>query len=226
MSARPNILCFTRSDCLAPLGRSMAGYSDSHASSRAPSTEVLYQPCAHCSMVRHRGVSRRRLSRDPQTSRPYDRLGECWQRTRQKTNRVPTRTAVLFVQYNVQYYNQGDNQYLTCDSILWSSGGRYPGTSVFEIHKCVQWSEIGIIGLLIISVPLFSNAGIPLNKLVIGKPAKQVDGEPLEGGDQLACTEGSFDQHRVASSATITLIHASSRLSRMAGEQEPHGGRQ
>jgi hypothetical protein len=27
---------------------------------------------------------------------------------------------------------------------------------------------------------LFSNAGIPLNKLVIGKPAKQVDGEQIE----------------------------------------------
>ena len=38
-------------------------------------------------------------------------------------------------QYNVQYYNQGYNQYLTCQSILWDSGGKYPGTSVFEIHR-------------------------------------------------------------------------------------------
>ena len=52
----------------------------------------------------------------------------------------------------MQFYNQG--LYGDCTSLLTSSGGAYPGTSVFEIPK----------------------HGIPLNKIVIGKPATGSDG--------------------------------------------------
>ncbi|TFK83689.1 glycoside hydrolase family 18 protein [Polyporus arcularius HHB13444] len=52
--------------------------------------------------------------------------------------------------YNVQFYNQGTTEYTTCDSLLNTSGGDWPGSSVFEIAA----------------------AGINLNKIVIGKPAQ------------------------------------------------------
>ncbi|KAM5540736.1 hypothetical protein V8D89_005767 [Ganoderma adspersum] len=53
--------------------------------------------------------------------------------------------------YNVQFYNQG--LYGDCTSLLTNSGGAFPGSSLFEIPK----------------------HGIPLNKLVIGKPAGGAD---------------------------------------------------
>ncbi|KAI1792144.1 glycoside hydrolase [Ganoderma leucocontextum] len=53
--------------------------------------------------------------------------------------------------YNVQFYNQG--LYATCDGLLTASGGAFPGTSLFEIPK----------------------NGIPLDMLVIGKPATAAD---------------------------------------------------
>ncbi|KAI1792629.1 glycoside hydrolase [Ganoderma leucocontextum] len=53
--------------------------------------------------------------------------------------------------YNVQFYNQG--LYGDCQGLLHSSGGAFPGSSLFEIPK----------------------HGIPLNKLVIGKPATAAD---------------------------------------------------
>ncbi|KAH9940902.1 glycoside hydrolase [Epithele typhae] len=50
--------------------------------------------------------------------------------------------------YNVQFYNQGSTEYTTCTSLLNTSGGSWPKSSVFEIAA----------------------AGVPLDKLVIGKP--------------------------------------------------------
>ncbi|KAH9852021.1 glycoside hydrolase [Lenzites betulinus] len=50
--------------------------------------------------------------------------------------------------YNVQFYNQGATEYTTCDSLLNTAGGDWPGSSLFEIAA----------------------SGIDLNKLVIGKP--------------------------------------------------------
>ncbi|KAI0708845.1 glycoside hydrolase [Cerioporus squamosus] len=52
--------------------------------------------------------------------------------------------------YNVQFYNQGTTEYTTCDNLLNTSGGDWPGSSVFEIAA----------------------AGVDLNKIVIGKPAQ------------------------------------------------------
>ena len=52
----------------------------------------------------------------------------------------------------MQFYNQG--LYGDCAGLLTSSGGAFPGSSLFEIPK----------------------HGIPLNKLVIGKPATAADG--------------------------------------------------
>ena len=51
----------------------------------------------------------------------------------------------------MQFYNQG--LYTDCAGLLTSSGGAFPGSSLFEIPK----------------------NGIPLNKLVIGKPATTKD---------------------------------------------------
>ncbi|PIL36453.1 hypothetical protein GSI_00142 [Ganoderma sinense ZZ0214-1] len=53
--------------------------------------------------------------------------------------------------YNVQFYNQG--LYGDCTGLLTKSGGAFPGSSLFEIPK----------------------HGIPLSKLVIGKPATSAD---------------------------------------------------
>ena len=54
--------------------------------------------------------------------------------------------------YNVQFYNQ--NEYTDCAGLLTASSSTYPKTSVFEIA---------------------STAGVPLNKIVIGKPGTQAD---------------------------------------------------
>ena len=51
----------------------------------------------------------------------------------------------------MQFYNQG--LYGDCAGLLTSSGGAFPGSSLFEIPK----------------------NGIPLDKLVIGKPATAAD---------------------------------------------------
>lgn len=59
--------------------------------------------------------------------------------------------------YNLQFYNQGENIFTDCNSILFKSNFQnFDGSSVFEIHN---------------------NTGIPLDKLVIGKPASQEDAD-------------------------------------------------
>ncbi|VDC02895.1 unnamed protein product, partial [Peniophora sp. CBMAI 1063] len=55
--------------------------------------------------------------------------------------------------YNIQFYNQGQSEYTDCTGLLTASGGQYPGSSIFEI----------------------SANGVPLSKLVIGKPATAAD---------------------------------------------------
>lgn len=54
--------------------------------------------------------------------------------------------------YNVQFYNQGQGAYESCDTLL-NKASNVPNTSVFELH-----------GL-----------GIPLEKIVIGKPGQASD---------------------------------------------------
>ena len=51
----------------------------------------------------------------------------------------------------MQFYNQG--LYTTCDGLINASGGAFPGTALLEIPK----------------------SGIPLDMLVIGKPATAAD---------------------------------------------------
>ncbi|KAJ3015597.1 UNVERIFIED_CONTAM: hypothetical protein HDU68_012653 [Siphonaria sp. JEL0065] len=70
--------------------------------------------------------------------------------------------------YNVQYYNQGNTAYDTCETLFYASGGVFPGTSVFEIAA----------------------NGVPLNKIVIGKPitrAGVVNTGFMEAVDMAAC---------------------------------------
>lgn len=57
--------------------------------------------------------------------------------------------------YNVQFYNQG-NTYDSCDNLIWNAGNDFPLTSVFEINKY---------------------AGVPLDKIVVGKPAIESDAD-------------------------------------------------
>ena len=64
----------------------------------------------------------------------------------------------------MQFYNQG--LYHDCEGLLNTSGGAFPGSSLFEIPK----------------------NGIPLNKLVIGKPATAAD---ASNGYMDAATLGS-----------------------------------
>ncbi|KAJ3263804.1 hypothetical protein HDU77_009958 [Chytriomyces hyalinus] len=71
--------------------------------------------------------------------------------------------------YNIQFYNQGPStRYDTCTTLLSVSGGDWPGTSVFEM----------------------SAKGIPLDKIVIGKPitsAGAANTGTMAVGDLAAC---------------------------------------
>ncbi|KAJ7576826.1 glycoside hydrolase family 18 protein, partial [Mycena floridula] len=66
--------------------------------------------------------------------------------------------------YNIQYYNQGETSYTTCDNML-NSSPDFPGTAIFELVK----------------------AGIPMDKLVIGKP-----------GSKTAANNGYMDTETLA----------------------------
>ncbi|KAI0311744.1 glycoside hydrolase family 18 protein [Amylostereum chailletii] len=55
--------------------------------------------------------------------------------------------------YNVQFYNQGTDEYTTCDNLLNTSRGTFPGSALFEIAA----------------------NGVDQDKLVIGKPATSGD---------------------------------------------------
>jgi len=55
--------------------------------------------------------------------------------------------------YNLQFYNQGPTEYTTCDNMLTTSSDGWPNSAVFQIAA----------------------SGVPLSKLVIGKPATEGD---------------------------------------------------
>ncbi|KAJ7224292.1 glycoside hydrolase family 18 protein [Mycena pura] len=59
--------------------------------------------------------------------------------------------------YNVQFYNQGASEYTTCANLLTASSSTWPSTALFQI----------------------ASSGVPLSKLVIGKPA--VSGDASNG---------------------------------------------
>ncbi|KAI9060303.1 glycoside hydrolase family 18 protein [Trametes sanguinea] len=67
---------------------------------------------------------------------------------------VDTEVGSLIDWYNVQFYNQGAGMYETCDGLLNTAGSASPGSALNEI----------------------ASAGVPLNKLVIGKIATPADG--------------------------------------------------
>ncbi|KIJ53594.1 glycoside hydrolase family 18 protein [Sphaerobolus stellatus SS14] len=86
---------------------------------------------------------------------------------------VNNRVGGLIDWYNVQFYNQLD-QYQNCESLIWSSGGTYPGSSVFEI----------------------ANAGVDLNKIVVGKPAswdEATNGGYMDPGFLSSCLKQAAD---------------------------------
>ncbi|KAJ8695242.1 hypothetical protein PTI98_007853 [Pleurotus ostreatus] len=55
--------------------------------------------------------------------------------------------------YNLQFYNQGDTEYTTCEGLLFTSSKTWPKSALFQI----------------------ASSGIPFSKLVIGKPATSDD---------------------------------------------------
>jgi hypothetical protein len=57
--------------------------------------------------------------------------------------------------FNIQYYNQ-NNIYSTCSHVIESSPQPYPNTAVSQIHE---------------------SSGVPMSKLVIGKPAVADDAD-------------------------------------------------
>lgn len=69
-------------------------------------------------------------------------------------SKIEKQVGSLIDMYLVQTYNQGAGMYDSCQSLLHSSGNACPGSSIFEIHE---------------------KENVPLNKLVVGKPATQAD---------------------------------------------------
>ncbi|KAF7308782.1 Glycoside hydrolase family 18 protein [Mycena kentingensis (nom. inval.)] len=63
--------------------------------------------------------------------------------------RVHQAVGSLIDWYNVQFYNQGANEYTTCANLLNTSSSTWPNTALFQIAA----------------------SGVPLSKLVIGKPS-------------------------------------------------------
>ncbi|KAI0705198.1 glycoside hydrolase family 18 protein [Cytidiella melzeri] len=67
--------------------------------------------------------------------------------------KVHSEVGSLIDWYNVQFYNQGTTEYTTCAGLLTTSSSTWPNSALFQI----------------------SASGVPLSKLVIGKPATSSD---------------------------------------------------
>ncbi|KIK61785.1 glycoside hydrolase family 18 protein [Collybiopsis luxurians FD-317 M1] len=77
--------------------------------------------------------------------------------------------------YNVQFYNQGTNEYATCAGLLTASSSTWPQSALFQIAA----------------------NGVSLNKLVIGKPATAADetsGGFIAPGTLATCVEQAKNQ--------------------------------
>ena len=61
--------------------------------------------------------------------------------------------------YNVQFYNQGKEEYTTCGNLLEKSSGAWPGTSLWEIAEAMGEGVNG------------------MRKLVVGKPSERDQAE-------------------------------------------------
>ena len=70
----------------------------------------------------------------------------------------------------IQWYNQGEDQYHTCETLLFDSGPQYPDTSGFQIHNVGK---------------------VNLNKLVIGKPLTRTGAANgyMDPGELKRCVE-------------------------------------
>jgi hypothetical protein len=99
--------------------------------------------------------------------------------------------------FNVQFYNQ--DEYTTCADMLTKSSSQFPKSSVFEIHEAI---------------------GVPLNKLVIGKPsdASQADNGYMEPALLASCVQQAKGQGWNAGimawefTATVHTFISASRL--------------
>lgn len=68
--------------------------------------------------------------------------------------KVNAQVGSLIDWYNVQFYNQGSSEYTTCAGLFTASSSTWPSTAVFQIN---------------------SVAGVPLSKIVVGKPGTTSD---------------------------------------------------
>lgn len=95
------------------------------------------------------------------TNSPYTPIAVApWFAKGQPYNQVDATVGSLIDWYNVQFYSQG-TAYTTCQTLIFTSGGDFPGTSVMEI-----------VG-----------TGVPAEKVVLGKPGTPADvGAPDAGG--------------------------------------------
>lgn len=89
--------------------------------------------------------------------------------------------------YHIQFYSQG-NLYTDCNGLLTESGGAFPGTSLFELIA----------------------AGLPQEKLLIGKPAALIDVETISV--KRSVEEDSSFRKRVAVVNSTATTHISSTV--------------
>nr|GAT56891.1 glycoside hydrolase [Mycena chlorophos] len=92
--------------------------------------------------------------------------------------------------YNVQFYNQGTSEYTTCSGLLTASSSQWPQSAVFQIAA----------------------NGVPLNKIVIGKPATTSDASNgyMDPGTLATCLEQAKNQGWSAGAMTWQYPDATS----------------
>ncbi|KAF8347883.1 glycoside hydrolase [Amanita rubescens] len=90
--------------------------------------------------------------------------------------------------YNVQFYNQGFTEYITCPSLLSASSETWPNTAVFQIAA----------------------SGVPMSKIVIGKPAILTDASNgyMDPVIMASCLSQAKDQNWTGGVMTWQYPHA------------------
>ncbi|KAF7311931.1 Glycoside hydrolase [Mycena indigotica] len=107
--------------------------------------------------------------------------------------------------YNVQFYNQGSSEYTTCSGLLTSSSSQWPQSSVFQIAA----------------------NGVPLNKIVIGKPGTTADATNgyMDPGTLAACLAQAKNQGWSAGAMTWQYPNADSGwITTVRSQSFPVGG--
>ncbi|KAK2463523.1 hypothetical protein APHAL10511_004274 [Amanita phalloides] len=90
--------------------------------------------------------------------------------------------------YNIQFYNQGTSEYITCPGLLTKSSKRWPKTTVFQIAA----------------------NGVPMSKIVIGEPATAADADNgyMDPSIMSSCLSQAKDQEWTGGVMTWQYPHA------------------